>query len=263
LPYSYSVRTGDRVSVLRWSDFYTASQLRNEPYYCEYIVHPPPDRYCMIVPLPAGPGRTRQLSSIAPTVTSASGIGSPSNCCGRTCTRCISTPSAAARESHTRADGSGKFCSSCPRASATPTSPGSCSSRWPRWPSTWSTSSTAPGFTPAAPQPPWRFRESAAPPQHGRTPGDNRRRRTGTVRSRPPGQPGKCCELRLIGTSAPLAAPESRLSQTRRTVSVWPGWGRGSPAGWLSERLPTAGWCGSTLACVSPGTVTRSGSRGV
>ena len=35
------------------------------------------------------------------------------------------------------------------------------------------------------------------------------------------------------------------------------------PAGWLSQRLPTAGWCGSTLACVPPGTVTRSGSRGV
>jgi DNA-binding CsgD family transcriptional regulator len=61
LPYSYPVRTGDRVRVLRWSDFYTVSELRNDPYYCEYIAHPPPDKYCMIVPLPAGPGRTRQV----------------------------------------------------------------------------------------------------------------------------------------------------------------------------------------------------------
>jgi len=62
LPYSYPVRTGDRVSVLRWSDFYTVSELRNDPYYCEYMLHPPLDRYCMIVPLPAGPHRTRQVT---------------------------------------------------------------------------------------------------------------------------------------------------------------------------------------------------------
>jgi hypothetical protein len=101
LPYSYRVRTGDQVSALRWSDFYTVSELRNDPYYCEYIVHPPPDRYCMIVPLPAGPGRTRQLKFHRSNCDFSERIGSPSNYYARTCTTCISTPSAAGRESHT------------------------------------------------------------------------------------------------------------------------------------------------------------------
>lgn len=56
------MRTGDLVSALRWSDFYTASELRNDPYYCEYIVHPPVDRHCMVVPLLAGPGRAGRVT---------------------------------------------------------------------------------------------------------------------------------------------------------------------------------------------------------
>ncbi len=33
LPYSYPVRTGDTTSVIRWSDFYTACELKNAPFY--------------------------------------------------------------------------------------------------------------------------------------------------------------------------------------------------------------------------------------
>jgi DNA-binding CsgD family transcriptional regulator len=63
LPYSHQACTGDLISVLRWSDFYTGAELKNDPYYCEYIVHHPPvDKYCMFVPLPAAPGRTRRVT---------------------------------------------------------------------------------------------------------------------------------------------------------------------------------------------------------
>ena len=61
LPYSYHERTGDLISVVRWSDFYTGPELRNNPYYCEYVVHPPVDKYAILVPLPALPGRIRRL----------------------------------------------------------------------------------------------------------------------------------------------------------------------------------------------------------
>jgi DNA-binding CsgD family transcriptional regulator len=46
--------------VVRWSDFYTGSELTSVPFYAEYINitgHSAP-KYCMSVPLPAGPGRT-------------------------------------------------------------------------------------------------------------------------------------------------------------------------------------------------------------
>ena len=54
-PHSYSARTGDFVSVLRWSDFYTTGGLKNAPFYAEY--RDPSLKYCMFVPLPAKPAR--------------------------------------------------------------------------------------------------------------------------------------------------------------------------------------------------------------
>ena len=63
LPYSYPMRIGDLASVVRWSDFYTGSELKNVPFYAEYINitdHSAP-KYCMFVPLPAEPGRTRRV----------------------------------------------------------------------------------------------------------------------------------------------------------------------------------------------------------
>jgi DNA-binding CsgD family transcriptional regulator len=54
-------RTGDVVSVLRWSDFYSASAMKNASYYAEYL-KPMGDLHALIVPLPAEPGRRRQLS---------------------------------------------------------------------------------------------------------------------------------------------------------------------------------------------------------
>ena len=54
-PNRHIQRTGDMVSVLRWSDFYSPSELNNAPYYAEYL-RPMGDRHALIVPLPANPG---------------------------------------------------------------------------------------------------------------------------------------------------------------------------------------------------------------
>jgi DNA-binding CsgD family transcriptional regulator len=62
LPCSYSARTGDLVSVTRWSDFCTAAELRRAPWYAEYLAPEcPPVKYAISVPLPTLPGRTRYL----------------------------------------------------------------------------------------------------------------------------------------------------------------------------------------------------------
>jgi DNA-binding CsgD family transcriptional regulator len=61
LPYSYPQRTGDLVSVIRWSDFYTASQLKNAPFYTDYITDHEVTKYAISVPLPTRPGRTRRI----------------------------------------------------------------------------------------------------------------------------------------------------------------------------------------------------------
>jgi DNA-binding CsgD family transcriptional regulator len=64
LPYSYPVRTGDFASVLRWSDFYTDSELRNNPFhqYMKDINGFATPMYGMIVPLPGVVGRKRQVA---------------------------------------------------------------------------------------------------------------------------------------------------------------------------------------------------------
>jgi DNA-binding CsgD family transcriptional regulator len=61
LPYSYSDRTGDVASVLRWSDFYTQSELRNHPFY-DLVRQDSTARYGIFVPLPAPPGRNRRIA---------------------------------------------------------------------------------------------------------------------------------------------------------------------------------------------------------
>jgi DNA-binding CsgD family transcriptional regulator len=60
MPCSYPARTGDLASVIKWSDFYTAAELKKAPFYAEYMV-PNSIRHGMLVPLPTGPGRTRYL----------------------------------------------------------------------------------------------------------------------------------------------------------------------------------------------------------
>jgi DNA-binding CsgD family transcriptional regulator len=60
LPSSYLDRTGDVTTVLRWSDFYTTSELRTAPFHAEYM-RPMGTKYGIYVPLPAGPGRSRRL----------------------------------------------------------------------------------------------------------------------------------------------------------------------------------------------------------
>jgi DNA-binding CsgD family transcriptional regulator len=56
LPYSYPMRTGDFARVLRWSDFYTDAELRDNPFhqYMRDINGSDTPRYGMIVPLPGG-----------------------------------------------------------------------------------------------------------------------------------------------------------------------------------------------------------------
>jgi len=61
LPSDYTDRSGDVVSVLRWSDFCTTSELNNTPFYTECLrTHG--DRFSVSVPMPRpGPGRSRRL----------------------------------------------------------------------------------------------------------------------------------------------------------------------------------------------------------
>jgi DNA-binding CsgD family transcriptional regulator len=63
LPYSYPTRTGDLSRVLRWSDFYTSSELKNAPFYAECITYhsAPTPKYSIFVPLPSRPGRNRRV----------------------------------------------------------------------------------------------------------------------------------------------------------------------------------------------------------
>jgi DNA-binding CsgD family transcriptional regulator len=57
---SYPARSGDFVSVTKWSDFYSQAELRSTPFWAEYF---PPFgiKYAMAVPLPSPPGRTRYV----------------------------------------------------------------------------------------------------------------------------------------------------------------------------------------------------------
>ena len=100
LPYGYWARTGDVAAVLRWSDFYSQTELKNQPFYDLLRQDTASDTRssCRCRRPRAGLGRS---GSSAPTVTSVSGIGSPCNCCGPTCTRSTSTPNAAATERRT------------------------------------------------------------------------------------------------------------------------------------------------------------------
>ena len=63
LPYSYtySAPAGERVSVRRWSDFYTQTELKNQPFY-DLIRQDIPIRYGIIMPLPAPAGWHRRIA---------------------------------------------------------------------------------------------------------------------------------------------------------------------------------------------------------
>src|SRR5882757_6609734 len=61
LPCSYPHRTGDLLSVVRWSDFYTPAQLRNAPWFAEFIgAHG--TRYGLHASFPTVPGQFRKLT---------------------------------------------------------------------------------------------------------------------------------------------------------------------------------------------------------
>jgi DNA-binding CsgD family transcriptional regulator len=59
LPYIYSTRTGD-VAAVRWSDFYTQTELKNQPFY-DLQHQDSTVRYAINLPLPAPAGWTRKV----------------------------------------------------------------------------------------------------------------------------------------------------------------------------------------------------------
>jgi len=58
LPCAYPEKTGDLTSVILWSDFYTLSELRRTPFFCEmeYTC-----KHCMAAVLPAPPDIIRRV----------------------------------------------------------------------------------------------------------------------------------------------------------------------------------------------------------
>jgi len=61
LPYSYPERTGDLASVVRWSDFYTPTQLRSAPLIAEYL-GPQGCKHSIGMLLSSSPGRSRRIN---------------------------------------------------------------------------------------------------------------------------------------------------------------------------------------------------------
>jgi|KBSSwiS6_1023812.scaffolds.fasta_scaffold30040_1 DNA-binding CsgD family transcriptional regulator len=57
---NYSARSGDLVSVTKWSDFYSQAELKSTAFWTEYLA-PDGPKYAVHVPLPSPPGRTRYL----------------------------------------------------------------------------------------------------------------------------------------------------------------------------------------------------------
>jgi DNA-binding CsgD family transcriptional regulator len=59
-PNAYQEQTGDLTRILTLSDFYTAVQLRNDPFYAEYL-QPSRVKHCLTVAFPTMPGQCRTL----------------------------------------------------------------------------------------------------------------------------------------------------------------------------------------------------------
>ena len=62
MPYMYPELSGDIVSVVRWSDFYTSAQLRNHPLVAEFFGGQHGITHAMHLSLPALPGHQRKIS---------------------------------------------------------------------------------------------------------------------------------------------------------------------------------------------------------
>ncbi|MDT7725134.1 MAG: hypothetical protein QOI21_1710 [Actinomycetota bacterium] len=60
LPCNYFERTGNLTQVIRWSDFYTLPELRDNPMFAEDF-GPDGCKHAMLAALPAAPGRTRRI----------------------------------------------------------------------------------------------------------------------------------------------------------------------------------------------------------
>jgi len=61
LPCTYAARTGDYATVVRWSDFYSPSELREQPLHAEFHV-PDGTTHGLHASLPAAPGHYRKIS---------------------------------------------------------------------------------------------------------------------------------------------------------------------------------------------------------
>jgi hypothetical protein len=153
LPYSYWTRTGDVAAAVRWSDFYSQTKLKNQPFY-DLIHHDSTVRYGIVVPLPAPAGWTRKIGLFR--------TRRDFNERDRLALQLLrphlhEVYLDAERRRHgvpylTRRER--KSSDSYPRGTATPRPPERCSSRWRPYANTWRTSSTAPGSALAARQPP-------------------------------------------------------------------------------------------------------------
>jgi DNA-binding CsgD family transcriptional regulator len=64
LPYRCAQRSGDVAGVARWSDFYTASELKNTPFhqFLKSVDDRYAPRYGIIVPLPGAATRSRRMA---------------------------------------------------------------------------------------------------------------------------------------------------------------------------------------------------------
>ena len=61
LPYRHQAPGADLVSVIRWSDFYTQSELKNSAFFADYLWNHGPHRYAILVPLACRMGKIRRL----------------------------------------------------------------------------------------------------------------------------------------------------------------------------------------------------------
>jgi DNA-binding CsgD family transcriptional regulator len=61
LPCTYAARTGDLTTVTLWSDFYSVTELRNQPFYAEFYA-PDGTAHGLHASLPALPGHFRKVT---------------------------------------------------------------------------------------------------------------------------------------------------------------------------------------------------------
>jgi DNA-binding CsgD family transcriptional regulator len=62
LPCTYAERTGDFTTVVRWSDFYSSAELREQPAYADFFFAHDGTTHALHASLPALPGHFRKIT---------------------------------------------------------------------------------------------------------------------------------------------------------------------------------------------------------